>query len=144
MTQTQIQGTKFKPYEPKEGEEYMSEEQLAHFEKILENWRTELLEEAERTKSYIHEETRAMPDINDRASQEEEFALALRTRDRERKLVRKIEKSIATIRSGDYGFCDTCGTEIGLRRMEARPTATECIDCKTLAEIKEKQNQGHF
>lgn len=143
MTQS-IQGTTFTPYQPKDNEEYMSDEQLAHFTQILEKWRNELLNEAERTKSYIHEETTAMPDINDRASQEEEFALALRTRDRERKLVRKIEKSLAAIASGDYGYCETCGVEIGLRRMEARPTATECIDCKTLAEIKEKQNHGHL
>ena len=81
--------------------------------------------------------------INDRATQEEEFALALRTRDRERKLIRKIDKSIAEIDSGDYGFCETCGVEIGLRRLEARPTATQCIDCKTLSEIKEKQAWGH-
>ena len=95
------------------------------------------------TKSYIQDESTAMPDINDRATQEEEFALALRTRDRERKLIRKIDKSIAEIDSGDYGFCETCGVEIGVRRLEARPTATQCIDCKTLSEIKEKQAWGH-
>lgn len=134
----------FTPYEPKDDEEYMSEEQLQHFRNILLSWKSELMEEAERTKSYIHEETSAMPDINDRATQEEEFALALRTRDRERKLIRKIDKSLAEIESGDYGYCETCGVEIGLRRLEARPTATQCIDCKTLSEIKEKQNQGHF
>lgn len=143
MTQTP-KANSFAPYQPKDGEEYMSDAQLEHFAQILRAWRTELLEEAERTRSYIHEETTAMPDINDRASQEEEFALALRTRDRERKLVRKIEKSLAMIETGeDYGYCDTCGAEIGIRRMEARPTATECIDCKSLAEIKEKQNHGH-
>lgn len=134
----------FTPYQPSEGEEYMSDAQLMHFKAILSNWKTELLDEAERTKSYIHEETTTMPDINDRATQEEEFALALRTRDRERKLVRKIEKSLAEIESGDYGYCETCGVEIGLRRLEARPTATQCIDCKTLSEIKEKQNHGHY
>lgn len=133
----------FTPYEPAKGEEYMSDKQLAHFEKILLAWKEELLDEAARTKSYIHEETGAMADINDRATQEEEFALALRTRDRERKLIHKIDKSLADIASGDYGFCETCGVEIGLRRLEARPTATQCIDCKTLSEIKEKQNQGH-
>ncbi|MDO4894948.1 RNA polymerase-binding protein DksA [Moraxella sp.] len=134
--------TNFTPYEPAKDEEYMSDGQLAHFHSILTNWRHELMTEAERTKNYIHEETNTMPDINDRATQEEEFALALRTRDRERKLIRKIEKSLAEIESGDYGFCETCGTEIGLRRLEARPTATQCIDCKTLSEIKEKQNLG--
>ena len=124
----------FTPYTPAKGEEYMSDKQLAHFRALLLNWKAELLAEAQRTKDYI----------NDRATQEEEFALALRTRDRERKLVRKIEKSINEIDSGDYGYCETCGTEIGLRRLEARPTATQCIDCKTMSEIKERQNQGHF
>lgn len=134
--------TAFTPYQPATDEDYMSDKQLAHFRTILKNWRDELVTEAERTKTYIHEETNAMPDINDRATQEEEFALALRTRDRERKLIRKIEKSLADIETGDYGFCETCGTEIGLRRLEARPTATQCIDCKTLSEIKEKQTHG--
>lgn len=133
----------FIPYEPAKGEEYMSDGQLEHFRQILINWKNELLAEAERTKDYINEETGAMADINDRATQEEEFALALRTRDRERKLVRKIDKSLAEIETGDYGFCETCGTEIGLKRLEARPTATQCIDCKTMSEMKEKQNHGH-
>ena len=133
----------FTPYQIKDGEEYMNEAQLQHFTKILTDWKEQLLAEAESTKSYIQDESTAMPDINDRATQEEEFALALRTRDRERKLIRKIEKSLAEIESGDYGFCETCGVEIGLRRLEARPTATQCIDCKTLSEIKEKQAWGH-
>ncbi|MDO5650821.1 MAG: RNA polymerase-binding protein DksA [Moraxella sp.] len=133
----------FTPYKLADNEEYMSEGQLAHFKQILQGWKTELLTEAERTKNYIYEETNTMADINDRATQEEEFALALRTRDRERKLVRKIDKSLLEIDSGDYGYCETCGIEIGLRRLEARPTATQCIDCKTLSEIKEKQTQGH-
>lgn len=133
----------FKPYEPAKDEEYMSDKQLAHFRSLLLEWKAELLAEAERTKDYINEETGALADINDRATQEEEFALALRTRDRERKLVRKIDKSLAEIDAGDYGYCETCGIEIGLRRLEARPTATQCIDCKTMSEIKEKQNQGH-
>lgn len=134
---------KFTPYEAAKNEEYMSDEQLAHFKQILLNWKEQLIGEADRTKSYIQDESSAMPDINDRATQEEEFALALRTRDRERKLIRKIDKSLAEIENGDYGFCETCGVEIGLRRLEARPTATQCIDCKTLAEIKERQNLGH-
>lgn len=133
----------FTPYQLSENEEYMSDKQLEHFKNLLEQWKSELLEEAERTKNYIHEETNTMADINDRATQEEEFALALRTRDRERKLVHKIDKSLAEIENGDYGYCETCGVEIGLRRLEARPTATQCIDCKTLSEIKEKQNHGH-
>ncbi len=133
----------FTPYQPADDEEYMSDAQIEHFKQILLMWKEQLLEEAETTKSYIQDESTAMPDINDRATQEEEFALALRTRDRERKLIRKIDKSLADMVNGDYGFCETCGIEIGLRRLEARPTATQCIDCKTLAEMKEKQNWGH-
>ena len=133
----------FTPYQPAAEEEYMNDAQLAHFRKFLLDWKEQLISEAESTKSYIQDESTAMPDINDRATQEEEFALALRTRDRERKLIRKIDKSIAEIDSGDYGFCETCGVEIGVRRLEARPTATQCIDCKTLSEIKEKQAWGH-
>ncbi|AKG09129.1 molecular chaperone DnaK [Moraxella bovoculi] len=132
----------FAPYEPAKDEEYMSDKQLEHFRSLLLAWKGELMSEAERTKDYINEETSAMADINDRATQEEGFALALRTRDRERKLTRKIDKSIAEIDTGDYGYCETCGTEIGLKRLEARPTATQCIDCKTLSEMKEKQNLG--
>lgn len=144
MATTQAENTaNFVPYQVKVDEEYMSDSQLEHFRQILLRWKEELLSEAEMTKSYIQDETGSMPDINDRATQEEEFALALRTRDRERKLIRKIDKSLAEIENGDYGYCETCGVEIGLRRLEARPTATECIDCKTLAEIKEKQAWGH-
>jgi len=133
---------KFTPYVPAKDEEYMSDAQLEHFKAILLDWKNQLIGEADRTKTYIQDESSAMPDINDRATQEEEFALALRTRDRERKLIRKIDKSMAEIENEDYGFCETCGVEIGLRRLEARPTATQCIDCKTLSEMKERQNQG--
>ena len=133
---------KFTPYVPAKDEEYMSDAQLEHFKAILLDWKNQLIGEADRTKTYIQDESSAMQDINDRATQEEEFALALRTRDRERKLIRKIDKSIAEIENDDYGFCETCGVEIGLRRLEARPTATQCIDCKTLSEMKERQNQG--
>lgn len=143
MNITQERDYIFTPYQPADGEEYMNDAQLAHFRKILLAWKEQLLNEAESTKSYIQDESTAMPDINDRATQEEEFALALRTRDRERKLIRKIDKSLAELENGDYGFCETCGVEIGLRRLEARPTATQCIDCKTLSEIKEKQAWGH-
>ena len=124
------------PYQPKKNEEYMSERQLEHFRQILNAW------EVDRTLNTMQDESTALPDVNDRATQEEEFAIELRTRDRERKLIRKIEQSIEAIQNEDYGFCETCGIEIGLRRLEARPTATLCIDCKTLAEIKEKQNNG--
>ena len=130
------------PYQPKKNEEYMSEGQLEHFRKILLAWKEELMSEVDRTLNTMQDENTALPDVNDRATQEEEFAIELRTRDRERKLIRKIEQSIDAIKNDVYGFCETCGIEIGLRRLEARPTATLCIDCKTLAEIKEKQNNG--
>ncbi|AOA59555.1 RNA polymerase-binding protein DksA [Acinetobacter larvae] len=130
------------PYQLQKNEEYMSDGQLEHFRKILNAWKAELMSEVDRTLNTMQDESSALPDVNDRATQEEEFAIELRTRDRERKLIRKIEQSIESIKSGDYGFCETCGIEIGLRRLEARPTATLCIDCKTLAEIKEKQNNG--
>lgn len=131
--------TNFTPYEPAEGEEYMSDAQLEHFNNILLNWKQELMEEVDRTKEHMQTELNNYADPNDRASQEEEFNLELRTRDRERKLIKKIDKTIDKIESGDYGFCNACGIEIGIRRLEARPTADLCIDCKTLAEIKEKQ-----
>ena len=129
----------FEPYQEKEGEEYMNANQLEHFKNLLLAWKTELMEEVDRTVSHMQDEAANFPDPADRASQEEEFSLELRTRDRERKLIKKIEKTIEKIDADDYGFCETCGVEIGIRRLEARPTATQCIDCKTLAEIKEKQ-----
>lgn len=132
----------FEPYKEKKNEEYMSEGQLEHFSKILNAWKAELMTEVDRTLNSMQDESVALPDVNDRATQEEEFAIELRTRDRERKLIRKIEQSLEAIKNEDYGYCETCGIEIGLRRLEARPTATLCIDCKTLAEIKEKQNNG--
>ncbi|MBU2881906.1 RNA polymerase-binding protein DksA [Psychrosphaera sp. B3R10] len=129
-------------YQESPNEEYMSDEQLTHFRKILEAWRNQLREEVDRTKSHMQDEAANFPDPVDRASQEEEFALELRTRDRERKLIKKIEKTLGLIESDDFGFCKTCGIEIGIRRLEARPTADQCIDCKTLSEIKEKQLGG--
>ena len=130
------------PYQPKKNEEYMSEGQLEHFRQILLAWKAELMSEVDRTLNTMQDENTALPDVNDRATQEEEFAIELRTRDRERKLIRKIEQSIEAIKNDDYGFCETCGIELDLRRLDPRPTATLCIDCKTLAEIKEKQNNG--
>ena len=129
----------FTPYEPAKGEEYMSDAQLEHFTSILRNWKQELMEEVDRTKEHMQTEMNNYADPNDRASQEEEFNLELRTRDRERKLIKKIDKTLDLIDAGDYGYCEACGVEIGIRRLEARPTADLCIDCKTLAEIKEKQ-----
>lgn len=129
----------FNPYQEMEGETYMNEQQVAHFTQILQNWKQELMEEVDRTVNHMQDEAANFPDPADRASQEEEFSLELRTRDRERKLIKKINDTLARIEEDDYGFCDSCGVEIGIRRLEARPTATLCIDCKTLAEIKERQ-----
>ena len=130
------------PYTEKASEEYMSPEQLAHFTKILTAWRNQLREEVDRTVHHMQDEAANFPDPVDRASQEEEFSLELRNRDRERRLIKKIEKTLNKIEEDDFGFCESCGVEIGIRRLEARPTADLCIDCKTLAEIKEKQMQG--
>jgi DnaK suppressor protein len=129
----------FTPYTPKEGEEYMNEAQRDHFRRILMNWKRELMEEVDRTMHHMKDEAANFPDPTDRASQESEFSLELRTRDRERKLIRKIDQGIARVDRDEYGFCDTCGTEIGIRRLEARPTATLCVDCKSLDEIRERQ-----
>ena len=129
----------FKPYKPKRGEEYMNDEQTAHFRGILLDWKRMLMEEVDRTLHHMQDEAANFPDPNDRATQESEFTLELRTRDRERKLIRKIDEAIVSLENGDYGFCEACGIEIGIRRLEARPTATLCYDCKVLDEIREKQ-----
>ena len=129
-------------YQEKPGEEYMNADQLEHFKLILEAWRNQLREEVDRTLNHMQDEAANFPDPVDRAAQEEEFSLELRARDRERKLIKKIEKTLQKIEEDDFGFCDSCGIEIGIRRLEARPTADQCIDCKTLAEIKEKQMAG--
>jgi DnaK suppressor protein len=131
--------TTFTPYVEKDDEEYMNLEQRNHFSMILSRWKQELMEEVDRTKENMQSEANNAADPSDRASQEEEFSLELRARDRERKLIKKINKTLELIEKDDYGFCDECGVEIGIRRLEARPTATLCIDCKTLAEIKERQ-----
>ena len=130
------------PYKEKKGEEYMSEAQYVHFRKILEAWRNQLMHEVDRTLSHMQDELNNFPDPVDRASQEEEFSLELRTRDRERKLLKKIAEALQQIDEDEYGYCQACGVEIGIRRLEARPTATMCVDCKTLAEIKEKTVGG--
>jgi DnaK suppressor protein len=117
----------------------MSPGQVDHFRQILSRWRQQLMEEVDRTVHHMQDDASNFADPSDRASQEEEFALELRTRDRERKLIKKITESLASLDSGDYGYCEVCGVEIGIRRLEARPTANLCIDCKTLDEIKEKQ-----
>lgn len=130
------------PYEEVSGEEYMNDNQIAHITKILHVWQQSLMEEVDKTVTHMKDEASNFPDPSDRASQEEEFSLELRTRDRERKLIKKIEDALERIRDNDFGHCEACGIEIGFKRLEARPTATLCIDCKTLSEIKEKQNQG--
>ena len=126
-------------YVSKKGEEYMNAKQRAHFRKILDALKIELSQDIDRTVHTMQDEATVFADPNDRASQESDIALELRNRDRERKLIRKIDETIARIAAGDYGFCDKCGVEIGLKRLEARPTATLCIDCKTLDELREKQ-----
>jgi DnaK suppressor protein len=117
----------------------MNSAQQEHFKAILVAWKKELMEEVDRTVYHLQEDAANFADPSDRASQEEEFSLELRTRDRERKLTNKINETLEKIESQEYGYCETCGIEIGIRRLEARPTASLCIDCKTLAEIKEKQ-----
>ena len=129
----------FTPYVPAEDEEYMNEAQRNHFRGLLAQWKRELMEEVDRTMHHMKDEAANFPDPTDRASQESEFSLELRTRDRERKLIRKIDQAIGRVDRDDYGFCDTCGLEIGIRRLEARPTATLCVDCKSLDEIRERQ-----
>ncbi len=130
---------KFTPYVETPGEEYMNAPQSEHFRQILLAWRKELMEEVDRTVHHMQDEAANFPDPNDRATQESEFSMELRTRDRERKLLKKIDEALEAVDRGEYGYCESCGVEIGIRRLEARPTATLCIDCKTLDEIREKQ-----
>ena len=129
----------FKSYTPKKNEKYMSKAQLKHFIKILNDWKIELSHDIDRTVSHMQDEVTSYADPNDRASQESDMALELRNRDRERKLIKKINDTLRLIENDDYGYCMQCGEEIGLNRLQARPTATLCIDCKTLDEIREKQ-----
>ena len=120
----------------------MNEKQLNHFRQILNDWKKELSEDIDRTVHTMQDEVTMFADPNDRASQESDMTLELRNRDRERKLIKKIDETLVKIDAGDYGYCNSCGVEIGLKRLEARPTATLCIDCKTLDEIREKQVAG--
>lgn len=139
MAEDLLHKKQFPSYVQKKGEEYMSAKQLAHFRDILGSLKDELSEDIERTVHTMQDEATVFADPNDRASQESDIALELRNRDRERKLIKKIDESISRIENGEYGYCDSCGVEIGLKRLEARPTATLCIDCKTLEEHREKQ-----
>ena len=140
VTARSVSGLKqFKAYTPKASEKYMSKSQITHFKKILNDWKVELSTELSRTVSHMQTDVTTYADPNDRASQESEMALELRNRDRERKLIKKINETLKNIDEDEYGYCMGCGEEIGLNRLQARPTATLCIDCKTLQEIKEKQ-----
>ena len=130
---------KFNSYKPKANESYMNKSQIKHFVKILNDWKLELSSDIDRTVSHMQDELTAYADPNDRASQESDMALELRNRDRERKLIKKIDGTLLNIGNDEYGYCNVCGEEIGLNRLLARPTATLCIDCKTLDEIREKQ-----
>ena len=129
----------FAPYVPKKGETYMNARQQMHFRKILAEWKGDLSQDIDRTVHTMQDEATVFADPNDRASQESDIALELRNRDRERKLIKKIDETVAKIEAGDYGYCESCGVEIGLKRLEARPTASLCIDCKTLDEMRERQ-----
>jgi DnaK suppressor protein len=129
----------FPPYKPKGKEDYMNPRQLGHFRKMLEEMKRELSQDIDRTVHTMQDEATIFADPNDRASQESDMSLELRNRDRERKLIKKIDETISRIDLGEYGYCESCGVEIGLKRLEARPTATLCIDCKTLDEMREKQ-----
>ena len=134
--------TPISSYKGRKGEKYMSAAMKKHFNAVLIEWREHLREEMQKTFDHLKNKGESYADPIDRASQEEEFAFELRTRDRERKLINKIAGSLEQIKQDDYGYCYACGIEIGVRRLEARPTATHCIDCKTLDEIKEKQLGG--
>jgi DnaK suppressor protein len=127
------------PYKAKKGEAYMNPKQLDHFRQIMNDIKASLGEDIDRTVHTMQDEATVFADPNDRATQESDMGLELRNRDRERKLIKKINEMLAKIDAGEYGYCDNCGVEIGLSRLEARPTATLCIDCKTLDEIREKQ-----
>lgn len=139
---TLLGALEFTPYQPKADEEYMNDHQRDHFRKILDAWKQQLMQDVDLTVGHLKEDAVFYADPVDRASQEEGFNLELRTRDRERKLIKKIEQSLDLLNTGEYGFCEDCGSEIGIRRLEARPTAVKCIDCKTFQEIREKQLGG--
>ena len=134
-----VTNKQFTHYQPKADEQYMSKNQLNHFRKILNEWKLELSNDLNRTVHTMQDEVTMFADPNDRASQETDMTLELRNRDRERKLIKKIDETLRNIDGGEYGYCEGCGIEIGLKRLEARPTATLCIDCKTLDEMREKQ-----
>ena len=133
---------RYKPYDLKDNEKYMNQQQQRHFRHLLLERKQDLMQEVDHTVSHMQEEVTHVSDLNDRATQEEEFRAELSARDRERKLIKKIDESLQALDEGEYGYCEACGVEIGIRRLEARPTATLCIDCKTVDEIREKQQKG--
>lgn len=133
----------FDPYRPRRGEKYMSKQQLVHFRKLLNAWKTELMEEVDRTMLHMKDDAANYPDPNDRATQESEFGLELRTRDRERKLLKKIASALQRVEEQSYGYCEETGDEIGLRRLEARPVATLCVEAQERRERAEKQYRDH-
>ena len=132
----------FEPYRPKRGEPYMSEGQIEHFRQLLNAWKQELMEEVDRTMLHMKDDAANFPDPSDRATQESDFGLELRTRDRERKLLRKIDSALLRIEEGSYGYCEETGDEIGLRRLEARPVATLCLEAQERRELAERQFRG--
>ncbi|QEP44049.1 RNA polymerase-binding protein DksA [Ectothiorhodospiraceae bacterium BW-2] len=138
---TAQQSTSLGAYQGYEGEEYMSREMEAHFRQLLNDWKGQLMGEVDRTVHHMQDEAANFPDPNDRATQESEFTIELRTRDRERRLIKKIDESLSMLDTHEYGYCESCGVEIGVRRLEARPTATLCIECKTLDELRERQGR---
>ncbi|XRX42460.1 MAG: RNA polymerase-binding protein DksA [Buchnera aphidicola (Eriosoma harunire)] len=130
------------PYQEQKHEIYMNQKQITHFKKILTAWKNQLKNEVYRSISYMKDEATNFPDPIDRATQEEEFSLELRNRDRERKLIKQIENTLKKLNNNNFGYCESCNVEIGIKRLEARPTANLCIDCKTLEEIRKKQMSG--
>ena len=139
-TETSTNHLAFTPYKERKGEAYMNPTQELHFRGILDSWRKELMEEVDRTVGHMKVDTVHCPDPSDRATQEADMGLELRTRERERKLLSKIDKTLKKIDEHEYGYCEACGVEIGIRRLEARPTADLCVDCKTRAEALEHQH----
>ena len=129
----------FAPHVPKKGEKYLNPKQLSHFKKILSALKKELSRDIDRTVHTMQDEATLFADSNDRASQESDLGVELRNRDRDGKLIHKIEEAIARIDTHEYGYCEKCGVKIGLKRLEARPTATLCIDCKSLEEVRERR-----
>ncbi len=138
---TEIVSVSIRPYAAQAGEEYMNSQQQQHFRNLLHQWKQQLLADMNQTVHHLHEAT-ALPDLSDRATQEEAFNVELRTRDRDHHLIKKIEEALQKLDKRDYGYCDSCGAQIGIRRLEARPTATLCIDCKTLDELRERAKVG--